>query len=344
MSSTILRQLFMQAARALDQGHKIVAIGGGNGLGRVMSSLGFLGDHVTGIVTTTDNGGSAGRLREASGCIAWGDFRNCLNQLCSDSTNLSRMLFEYRFKNSGELSGHVLGNLMLLAVDQMCLRPLHAVNLIRNMLQVEALLIPMSEKPASLTAIINGKKIIGETQVDLLTARPDKLVLLPNIEPTREAVEAIAQADMIILGPGSFMTSVLPALLMKELAEAIIHSNALKVFIGNINPENSAIKKLSIAEQLDWMEYMTGVYPDTLLWPKERQLSPKVKCHVYAYPLIDADNPAIHCRRSLQYALEHLAKHFLTAAQSKINSKIKSKSRRAVLSAVARKSRAVPLL
>ena len=138
----------MYSVKALYQCRRIVAIGGGHGLGRVMASLGFLQERLSGIVATTDDGGSTGRLREASDCIAWGDLRNCLNQLCSDSPNLARILFEYRFKNSGDISGHNLGNLILLAMDQMCVRPLDAINLIRQMLQVSAELIPMSEQPA----------------------------------------------------------------------------------------------------------------------------------------------------------------------------------------------------
>ena len=281
----------MQSFKALYQCKGIVAIGGGHGLGRVMASLGFLGERMAGIVATTDDGGSTGRLREASDCIAWGDLRNCLNQLCSDSPNLARILFEYRFKNSGELTDHNLGNLILLAMDQMCLRPLQAINLIRQMLQVDAHLIPMSEEPASLGAMVNGRQIVGETQIDRLSDRPEQLMLLPDIEPTCEAVDAIEKADMIILGPGSFMTSVLPALLMKGVADAINNSDALKVFVGNIRPESSSVKKLSIGEKLSWMQSMTGVYPDTLLWPKERVLPENVDCQIHQVPLMDPFKP-----------------------------------------------------
>ena len=173
----------MHSVKALYKCRRIAAIGGGHGLGRVMASLGFLGERLAGIVATTDDGGSTGRLREASGCIAWGDLRNCLNQLCSDSPNLARILFEYRFKNSGEISGHNLGNLILLAMDQMCVRPLDAINLIRQMLQVEAQLIPMSEEPARLGAMVDGKQVIGETTIDALKERPEKLMILPEINP-----------------------------------------------------------------------------------------------------------------------------------------------------------------
>jgi len=123
------------AVTRLQHARSVVAFGGGTGLGRLMSALSFLGDRLVGVVTTTDDGGSTGRLRSAAGCIAWGDLRHCFNQICTEST-LSRLLFEYRFVDSGELSGHNLGNLMLLALDQLTARPLDAVNLVREFLGV----------------------------------------------------------------------------------------------------------------------------------------------------------------------------------------------------------------
>ena len=297
----------MQSLKALYQCRQIAAIGGGHGLGRVMASLGFMEERLAGIVATTDDGGSTGRLREASGCIAWGDLRNCLNQLCSDSPNLARILFEYRFKNSGEISGHNLGNLIMLAIDQMSVRPLDAVNLIRKMLQVGAQLIPMSEEPARLAAIVDGEEIVGETTIDALDKRPDRLMLLPDIKPTSEAITVIEQADLIILGPGSFMTSILPALLMKEVATAIKESSAMKIFIGNIHPEISPVGEVPVGEKLDWMQSMTGVDPDVLLWPSERTLPDDIKCHIEQHPLADPHQDGAHSRKALRKALDMLA-------------------------------------
>lgn len=297
----------MYSVKVLYQCRRIVAIGGGHGLGRVMASLGFLGERLSGIVATTDDGGSTGRLREASGCIAWGDLRNCLNQLCSDSPNLARILFEYRFKNSGDISGHNLGNLILLAMDQMCVRPLDAINLIRQMLQVRAELIPMSEEPARLGAVVDGQGIVGETAVDSLEKRPEKLMILPTIRPTDEALAKIKESEMIILGPGSFMTSILPALLIPEIAESIRSSKALKVFIGNINQELSAVGKMPISEKLSWMNEMTGVYPDVLLWPEENGQPERLQCDTHVQPLADSFQPGVHSREALRQSLDRLA-------------------------------------
>ncbi len=297
----------MYSVKALYQCRRIVAIGGGHGLGRVMASLGFLQERLSGIVATTDDGGSTGRLREGNDCIAWGDLRNCLNQLCSDSPNLARILFEYRFKNSGDISGHNLGNLILLAMDQMCVRPLDAVNLIRQMLQVSAELIPMSEQPARLGAIVNGKEVVGETAIDGLQTRPEKLMILPAIQPTDEAVAKIYESDMIIIGPGSFMTSILPALLIPEIADSIRQSGALTVFVGNINQELSVVGNMSVGEKLSWMQEMTGVYPDVVLWPAESDLPVDVQCAVHVQQLADAFQEGAHSREALRQALDEIA-------------------------------------
>lgn len=137
--------------RTLSDLDRVVALGGGHGLGRVLSALSYLGTRLTGIVTTTDNGGSTGRIRKDEGGIAWGDMRNCINQLITEPSVASAM-FEYRFSGTGELAGHNLGNLMLKALDNLSVRPLEAINLIRGLLRVNAHLIPMSEQAVDLMA------------------------------------------------------------------------------------------------------------------------------------------------------------------------------------------------
>lgn len=165
-----------------------------------MSALCPLGPRLTGIVTTTDNGGSTGRIRRAEGGIAWGDLRNCLNQLITEPSVASAM-FEYRFNGSGELAGHNLGNLMLKALDHLSVRPLEAINLIRSLLKVDAQLIPMSEQPTDLCAIAeDGSRIHGEVDIDRLQQIPRQLMLSPTVRATREAIEAIGRADLILLG------------------------------------------------------------------------------------------------------------------------------------------------
>lgn len=237
---------------------RVVAIGGGHGLGRMLSALNFLGPRLTGIVATTDNGGSTGRLRRSHNCIAWGDVRNCINQLVTKPSTGSQV-FEYRFSAEGELKGHNLGNLILLALDDLCVRPLEAINLVRQVLRVKCELLPMSESPADLVALTaDGQHYIGEQRVDALEQMPKELQLSPVVPATKEAVDAINEADLLVLGPGSFLTSVMPPLLMPELAAALRQSKALKVWVENLGIEQSPVRTLTAGQRLAWLHQQLG--------------------------------------------------------------------------------------
>ncbi|WP_052284727.1 uridine diphosphate-N-acetylglucosamine-binding protein YvcK [Kluyvera genomosp. 1] len=290
---------------------RVVALGGGHGLGRVMSSLSSLGSRLTGIVTTTDNGGSTGRIRRSEGGIAWGDMRNCLNQLITEPSVASTM-FEYRFSGNGELSGHNLGNLMLKALDNLSIRPLEAINLIKNLLKVEASLIPMSEQPVDLMAIDDeGHEIYGEVNIDQLKLPPRELMLTPQVSATREAVEAIADADLILIGPGSFYTSLLPILLLPDVAQALRRTPAPMVYIDNLGREHSPAGDLSIEARIALLEHYIGkaVIDAVVVGPKvdTRQVQCKV---VIQQPLEAADIPYRHDRALLRAALEEALQSF----------------------------------
>ena len=283
---------------------RVVAIGGGHGMGRVLSSLSFLGTRLTGIVTTTDDGGSTGRLRKSQECIAWGDLRNCLNQLVTEPSIGSR-LFEYRFTGRGELAGHNLGNLMLLALDNLCVRPLDAIRLISDMLNIEPSLLPMSEHPTDLCAhTVCGDQILGEVSIDQLTTPPRALSLNPVVPATREAIDALNQADMIILGPGSFLTSIMPPLLLNEVAEAIRGSGAIVVFISNLVAENGPAGKLTLSHQHRWLEERIGQGRiDAILAPEGHGAPELQHCLVLA-SLGEVALPHRHDRLKLRQALD----------------------------------------
>lgn len=284
---------------------RVVALGGGHGLGRVMSSLSSLGSRLTGIVTTTDNGGSTGRIRRSEGGIAWGDMRNCLNQLIAEPSIASAM-FEYRFSGNGELSGHNLGNLMLKALDHLSVRPLEAINLIRNLLKVDAFLIPMSEQPVDLMAIDHeGHEVYGEVNIDQLPRVPKELMLSPPVPATREAVEAIAEADLILIGPGSFYTSLLPILLLDEMAQALRRTPATMVFIDNLGKEHSPAANLTLADRVGIMEHYIGkrVIDAIVVGPKTDTTGLENRVIVQT-PLDAADVPYRHDRVLLRNALE----------------------------------------
>ncbi|QIR28302.1 uridine diphosphate-N-acetylglucosamine-binding protein YvcK [Kluyvera genomosp. 3] len=290
---------------------RVVALGGGHGLGRVMSSLSSLGSRLTGIVTTTDNGGSTGRIRRSEGGIAWGDMRNCLNQLITEPSVASTM-FEYRFGGNGELSGHNLGNLMLKALDHLSVRPLEAINLIRNLLKVEASLIPMSEQPVDLMAIDSeGHEIYGEVNIDQLTLPPQELMLTPSVSATREAVQAIAEADLILIGPGSFYTSLLPILLLPDIAQAMRRTPAPMVYIENLGREHSPAGNLTLADRLHLLEHYIGkpVIDAVIVGPKADISGTEGKV-VIQKPLEASDIPYRHDRTLLRAALEEALQAF----------------------------------
>lgn len=292
--------------RTLADLDRVVALGGGHGLGRVMSSLSSLGSRLTGIVTTTDNGGSTGRIRRSEGGIAWGDTRNCLNQLITEPSVASAM-FEYRFSGNGELSGHNLGNLMLKALDHLSVRPLEAINLVRSLLKVDAALIPMSEQPVDLMAHDHeGNHVYGEVNVDQLTDMPQELMLSPYVNATREALDAIAQADVILIGPGSFLTSLMPLLLLDDLTQALRRSSANMIYIDNLGRELSvAAATLTLKNKLELMEAKIGrqMIDAVIVGPTAdtREVQDRV---VIKQPLEAQDIPYRHDRQLLRQALD----------------------------------------
>ncbi len=292
--------------RTLADLDRVVALGGGHGLGRVMSSLSSLGSRLTGIVTTTDNGGSTGRIRRSEGGIAWGDMRNCLNQLITEPSVASTM-FEYRFGGNGELSGHNLGNLMLKALDHLSVRPLEAINLIRNLLKVDAQLIPMSEHPVDLMATDDqGNAVYGEVSIDQLLNPPQDLAVYPKVPATREALEAIAEADLILIGPGSFYTSLMPILLLEEMDQALRRTPAPMVYIGNLGKELSpAAASLSLRQKLELMEQHIGKrVVDAVLVGPQVDASEVGDRLVIQQPLEASDIRYRHDRQLLRAALE----------------------------------------
>ncbi|WP_127957849.1 uridine diphosphate-N-acetylglucosamine-binding protein YvcK [Serratia microhaemolytica] len=292
--------------RTLADLDRVVALGGGHGLGRVMSALSSLGSRLTGIVTTTDNGGSTGRIRRSEGGIAWGDTRNCLNQLITEPSVASAM-FEYRFAGSGELAGHNLGNLMLKALDNLSVRPLDAINLVRSLLKIDAALIPMSEQAADLVAHDHhGQAVHGEVEIDKLTHLPQALMLSPQVQATREGLDAIAQADLILIGPGSFLTSLMPLLLLDDLTQALRRSQANMVYIGNLGRELSvAAAGLTLQDKLTLLESkMGGKMIDAVIVSPTVDIGTIAGRIVIQQPLEADDIPYRHDRHLLRQALE----------------------------------------
>ena len=241
----------------IDGLRRVTAIGGGHGLGRVLSTLAFMKHKLVGVVATTDNGGATGLLRQSHHTIAWGDIRNCLSQLVQQP--LAAEVLNFRFEGETSLSGHNLGNLLLYTLDQVSARPTDGIQLLSRLLNVDTRLLPMSECPTDLIATTcDGIHCHGEILIDKLEQMPRSLQLSADAQATPEAVRHISRSDLILLGPGSFLTSVLPPLLVKGISQALKRSQAKVVFIDNLIHENGPAGRLSLSEKLAFIEQQVG--------------------------------------------------------------------------------------
>jgi uncharacterized cofD-like protein len=289
----------------------IVAIGGGHGLGKVLSTLSFMGHRLTGIVTTTDNGGSTGRLRQQSSTIAWGDLRNCLTQLV-DNESIGSQLFNFRFEGDDELGGHNLGNLILFGLEKVQSSPMDSIKLVRRLLRVKTQVLPMSETPTDLMAFYpEGRCRLGELSVDDMPIMPKSLMLAPLVKSVKPCIEAINNADLIILGPGSFLTSVVPPLLVRGISEAINQRKGHCVLIDNIVAENSPAAQLTLDQKLDWIEANIDCMPiDSVICQDNKVISSKVS--VFTQDLADTKVAHHHDNDKLIGAIIRCVESFIT--------------------------------
>ena len=220
---------------------RIVSIGGGTGLSTLLRGLkryvkaaeGFL--ELTAVVTVSDDGGSSGRLRREFDVLPPGDIRNCMVALAEDETLIKR-LFQYRFSNGRGLKGHSFGNLFLTAMTDLTGDFARAVTLSAQVLSVRGHIYPATSANVVLEATLaDGRKISGETRISRSTARIERIALRPpRPKPLAETLHAIANADLITLGPGSLFTSVIPNLLVDGIPQAIANSPALKAYFVNL--------------------------------------------------------------------------------------------------------------
>jgi uncharacterized cofD-like protein len=229
----LLENLYIK--RKLNKGPKIIAIGGGTGLNTILKGLKHITGNLTAIVTVGDDGGSSGRLREEMGVLPPGDIRNCIAALANEE-NLVTELFQYRFKTGHGLEGHSFGNLFLTALCAITGDMFSAVKESSKVLSIIGRVLPSTLDDMKLYAELeDGRIIYGESNIPEAGGRIKRLGATPeNLKALDDAVFAIEDADIIIMGPGSLYTSVIPNLLIPEITEAISKSNAKKVYICNI--------------------------------------------------------------------------------------------------------------
>ena len=225
------------------RGPKIVALGGGTGLSTLLRGLKEVSDNITAIVSVADDGGSSGRLREATGILPPGDIRQCLIAL-SEAEGLTGRLFQYRFSDEYGLSGHNFGNLFIAAMTDVTGSFEQGVIESSRVLAVRGRVIPSTLQQVTLSADVrvdnggNGhgwQRVVGESAIPAAHRQIERVFLEPGDVPAYpEAVKAILQADLIVAGPGSLFTSVLPNLLVPSIADAIHASSATKIYVCNV--------------------------------------------------------------------------------------------------------------
>jgi uncharacterized cofD-like protein len=247
------------------RGLNVVALGGGTGLSTLLrglkeyvtrrrddsaNTLRPITD-LTAIVTVTDDGGSSGRLRRENRILPPGDIRNCMVALSQDEALLGR-LFQYRFHAGNGLIGHNFGNLFLAALTHVTGDFAEAVRVSSKVLAIRGRIFPSTVSNVSLIATLEGgRKVHGETCITASRKPIKKLALFPrSVRPLPKAVEAIQQADLILLGPGSLYTSILPNLLIPEIANAIAKSKAPRVYVANLMTQPGETSGYALADHL----------------------------------------------------------------------------------------------
>ncbi len=237
--------------KQLSRGPRIVTVGGGTGLSVLLSGLKNYSSNISAIVTVADNGGSSGRLRQQFDVLPPGDIRNCLVAL-ADAPALMRDLFQFRFDENSEFSGHSFGNLFLMVMSRLTGDFEKAIKETSKVLALRGQVIPSTLGDVTLVAHFHdGSKIIGEEQIPKARKRINRVSLTPQ-QPaaTPDALKAIREAQIIVLGPGSLYTSIIPNLLIKEIAGEIAESEAIKVYVCNVMTQPGETDGYSVSDHI----------------------------------------------------------------------------------------------
>jgi uncharacterized cofD-like protein len=276
---------------------RVVALGGGTGLSALLRGL---KEHlarrngdtfskerpiedIAAIVTVTDDGGSSGRLRRENRMLPPGDIRNCMVALSKDEALLSR-LFQYRFNAGRGLRGHNFGNLFLAALTHVTGDFAEAVRVSSKVLAIRGRIFPSTVSNVNLLATLaNGKRVRGETKISRSRSPIQKLELSPRrVKPLDKAIEAIQEADLILMGPGSLFTSVIPNLLIPEIARVISRSKAPRVYVANLMTQPGETTNFSLSEHLRAINEHVGKHVIDYVVANRKPVSPEVARRYHA--------------------------------------------------------------
>ena len=250
-SARIKPSTMIYRTRVLERGPRVVSVGGGTGLSALLRGLKEETSNITAVVTVMDDGGSSGRLRQEIDVLPPGDVRNCILALAEDETRFSDY-FQYRFSAPKELAGHSLGNLLLAGLEQATGGFDRAIEAMSHFLSIRGRVLPATLTKTRLVAVVeDGTRIEGESRISADPRRIERIFLSSSaVEPYEEVLEAISEADLITLGPGSLYTSIIPNLLVDGIAEAIETSPAEKVLIANLMTQPGETDRFTLRDHL----------------------------------------------------------------------------------------------
>jgi uncharacterized cofD-like protein len=238
---------------------RIVSIGGGTGLSALLHGLKRYPADITAVVTVSDDGGSSGRLRREFDVLPPGDIRNCMVALSEDEALLSR-LFQYRFQTGRGLKGHSFGNLFVTALTEVIGNFSEAVKASSEVLKIAGRIYPSTERHVTLEAMLEDGTIVrGETRISHSRRRIEEIRLHPeNCRPHPDTLAAIAEADLITLGPGSLFTSVIPNLLVEGISDAIRKARAVKAYFVNLMWQPGETSHFTASDHIKAIEKHAG--------------------------------------------------------------------------------------
>lgn len=240
---------------------RVVALGGGHGLAATLSALRLLETRITGIVTVADNGGSSGRLREELGILPPGDLRMALSALCGDDEWGRRWadVLQHRFEGDGALHGHAVGNLLIAGIWEILGDHVDGLDLVGQLLGARGRVLPMSAVPLDIEAdvhlddspdqltVVRGQAEVATVEGQVVSVRLD-----PHDPPAcPQAVQAVQDADWVVVGPGSWFTSVMPTLLVPQLRRALVETSARRILVLNLQEQPGETEGLSPADHLE---------------------------------------------------------------------------------------------
>ena len=248
---------------ARDSGPRVVAIGGGHGLANTLRALRHYAGDITAVVSVADDGGSSGRLREALGIPAPGDLRKCLVALGQPDSLWARA-FEHRFVG-GELEGHAMGNLVIAGLAAASGDFVQGLDEAGRLLQAEGRVLPATTTPVVLRAEVAHGEIEGQVAVSAAGRIAHVSLVPPDAEPPPDVLHALKVADQIVIGPGSLFTSVLAALAVPGISQALAETSAQKVYVCNLRPQLPETAGYDVAAHVEAL-VAHGVDPDVVLY------------------------------------------------------------------------------